>query len=239
MWKSTVCCATSKEGKPVKTKVLSQGKPWKTFRKPGEPLLKTTCFFLQVSSATFEEAGPGSHFFTSGGSTSVCREGTFMFHGKREQRAEARKTIGHKAHCWGKTVDFFHNFCWVRVSQSCSLMFTALFYLTSGVSSRADWGKLELFVSCRMDCIVSFWVISSAFIFFLQLLRSTGTVRGTLPLTVLKVLASLACHGKDKLLPSPSICFFCGYCMSQKSLFSLFSYMFSLNRCYQIQWPSK
>uniref|UniRef100_A0A3Q0RIT8 WW domain-containing protein n=1 Tax=Amphilophus citrinellus TaxID=61819 RepID=A0A3Q0RIT8_AMPCI len=31
-----------------------------------------------------------------------------------------------------------------------------------------------------------------------ELLRSTGTVRGTLPLTVLKVLASLACHGAIK-----------------------------------------
>ncbi|XP_030574842.1 DNA mismatch repair protein Mlh3 isoform X2 [Archocentrus centrarchus] len=32
----------------------------------------------------------------------------------------------------------------------------------------------------------------------IELLRSTGTVRGTLPLTVLKVLASLACHGAIK-----------------------------------------
>lgn len=31
-----------------------------------------------------------------------------------------------------------------------------------------------------------------------QLLRSAGRVRGTLPLTVLKVLASLACHGEAK-----------------------------------------
>lgn len=31
-----------------------------------------------------------------------------------------------------------------------------------------------------------------------QLLRSAGRVRGSLPLTVLKVLASLACHGKVK-----------------------------------------
>lgn len=32
----------------------------------------------------------------------------------------------------------------------------------------------------------------------IELLRSTGRVRGTLPLTVLKVLASLACHGAIK-----------------------------------------
>lgn len=32
---------------------------------------------------------------------------------------------------------------------------------------------------------------------FFQLLRSTGRVKGALPLTVLKVLASLACHGKN------------------------------------------
>ncbi|XP_037097660.1 DNA mismatch repair protein Mlh3 [Syngnathus acus] len=32
----------------------------------------------------------------------------------------------------------------------------------------------------------------------MELLRSTGTVKGTLPLTVLKVLASLACHGAIK-----------------------------------------
>ncbi|XP_057715809.1 DNA mismatch repair protein Mlh3 isoform X2 [Corythoichthys intestinalis] len=32
----------------------------------------------------------------------------------------------------------------------------------------------------------------------MELLRSTGTVKGTLPLTVLKVLASLACHGAVK-----------------------------------------
>lgn len=40
-----------------------------------------------------------------------------------------------------------------------------------------------------------------------QLLRSAGRVRGTLPLTVLKVLASLACHGKTKC----SVYFLCCY----------------------------
>ncbi|XP_040916657.1 DNA mismatch repair protein Mlh3 isoform X2 [Toxotes jaculatrix] len=38
----------------------------------------------------------------------------------------------------------------------------------------------------------------------IELLRSTGTVRGTLPLTVLKVLASLACHGAIKFNDSLS-----------------------------------
>ncbi|TWW72163.1 DNA mismatch repair protein [Takifugu flavidus] len=39
---------------------------------------------------------------------------------------------------------------------------------------------------------------------FIKLLRSTGRVRGTLPLTVLKVLASLACHGAIKFNDSLS-----------------------------------
>ncbi|KAK6304422.1 hypothetical protein J4Q44_G00250080 [Coregonus suidteri] len=38
----------------------------------------------------------------------------------------------------------------------------------------------------------------------IELLRSTGRVRGTLPLTVLKVLASLACHGAIKFNDSLS-----------------------------------
>lgn len=64
-----------------------------------------------------------------------------------------------------------------------------------------------------MVCTICFGVIYLVWfgLFFIpQLLRSTGRVRGTLPLTVLKVLASLACHGKDnQLLSGLEYIFFC------------------------------
>lgn len=85
-------------------------------------------------------------------------------------------------------------------------MFTIVLFLynhSSGISSRADRGKLgSVFLGekasewtksvTKLKQIVSYPLP--------QLLRSTGRIRGTLPLTVLKVLASLACHGKAELL---------------------------------------
>lgn len=72
---------------------------------------------------------------------------------------------------------------------------------TKGVSSRADWGKFgEAPALCHLAVflIIKTGLISS--LFLLQLLCSAGRVQGTLPLTVLKVLASLACHGNIKSL---------------------------------------
>lgn len=47
-----------------------------------------------------------------------------------------------------------------------------------------------------INTLNEYTVFSSAVLF--KLLRLTGRVGGTLPLTVLKVLASLACHGNKK-----------------------------------------
>ena len=52
---------------------------------------------------------------------------------------------------------------------------------------------------------VSYWEFPSL-LFLAQIFCSTGSMRGTLPLTVLRVLASLACHGRPvPLLTIPTM----------------------------------